>query len=301
MTTHATGPFSGLSWLKRGINLGRHNARAVFGAAAIFLVAAIVPSILQLIVLAVLKPGPSGAMTVAALATLLSLLILSPLIGGYLRLIDATEHQRPAHPTDIFAPFRDVRDALRLIVFGVSMAVLCIVVVMALIAMFGDGFWDWYMKVAELQQAAGGKLDPSQIPDAPEGMGRLVGLGSVLFLFWSGVYSIGFGQVALGHRSIGGAMADGVVGTLKNLLPLLLLTIVAVLAMIPLGLVLALVFGLVGLIAGLIHPTLAVALLVPLYLAFLVALYVVMFGVMYHLWRDVCGAPPAPREDEVAL
>ncbi|MDI9238180.1 hypothetical protein QLQ15_04560 [Lysobacter sp. LF1] len=302
MTTHATGPFSGLSWLKRAINLGRTNARAVFGAASIMMAAALLPSIVQLIVLSILKPGPSGSMVVAALATVLSLLILSPLIGGYLRLIDATEHGRPANAIDVFAPFREGGDAGRLIRFGVLMTLTYVVIALVLLSLFGEGMGEWYTQMAQLQtQAAGGQVDPSQIPEVPEGFGRLLGVGSVVFLILSGVYAIGFGQVALGQRSTGEAMADGFVGTFKNLLPLLLLAVVAVLAMIPVGLLLALVLGVVSAVGSLLHPTLGLALMLPLYLAFMVALYVVLFGIMYFMWRDVCGEPPAPRADEVAL
>ena len=90
MTTHATGPLAGLTWLKRGINLGRHNARAVFGAAAILMLVGILPGLLQLLVLSILKPDPNGAMIVAAGANLVSIVILSPFMGGFLRLSDAT-------------------------------------------------------------------------------------------------------------------------------------------------------------------------------------------------------------------
>jgi hypothetical protein len=302
MTTHATGPFSGLSWLKRAVNLGRTNARAVFGAAAVLMFFALVPSLLQLVVQGVLSPGPNGSMVVAAAASVLSIVILSPLIGGYLRLIDATEQGRSAQAADVFAPFRQGGDAGRLIGFGLLMTMAYVVIATALISLFGDGFLEWYMKLVTLsQQAQGGSVDPSQVPAAPEGLGRLLGVGSILFLFLSGVYAIGFGQVALGHRPIGAAMIDGVVGTLKNLLPMLLLAIAVVIASIPLGLVLALVFGLIAVVGNLIHPAVSMLLLLPIYLGLLVALYVVMFGVMYHLWRDVCGQPPPVRADQVEL
>jgi hypothetical protein len=296
MTTHATGPLSGLSWLKRGVNLGRHNARAVFGAAAILMFVALLPSIVQLAVLSVLSPDGSGAIVVAAASTVLSIVILSPVIGGYLRLIDAAEHGRPTTALDVFAPFRQGGDAGRLIGFGLLMTLSYVVIAMVLIGLFGDGFLDWYVKVLTLQQASGGKVDPAQMPEMPEGLGGLLGLGSILFLFLSGVYAIGFGQVALGRRPIARAMADGVVGTAKNLLPILLLAIVVVLASIPVGMVLVLVFGVIALMGNLIHPALSMALVVPLYMAMMVVLYVVMFGVMYYLWRDVCAQGDVPEQ-----
>jgi len=291
MTTHATGPLAGLTWLKRGINLGRHNARAVFGAAAILMMVATLPSLLQLAVLSILQPDANGAMAVAAAAQLLSIVLLSPFIGGFLRLIDDTENARPASASDVFKPFRHGGDAGRLIGFGLLMTLYYVIIGVALLTVFGDGLMDWLNKVLTLQQAAGnGRIDPAQMPDAPDGLGSLLGLGSILFLFLSGVYAIGFSQVALGGRPVRLAMADGVIGTAKNLLPILLLAVVIVLASIPVGLVLAAVFGIVGLIGGAIHPTLGAALILPLYLALMVVTYVVMFGVMYYLWRDVCGS-----------
>jgi len=302
MTTHATGPLAGLTWLKRGINLGRHNARAVFGAAAIMMFVGLLPGVLQLIVLSIFKPDANGAMIVAAGANVLSIVVVSPFIGGFLRLIDASENARPASAGDIFQPLRHGGDAGRMIGFGLLMTLYYVIIGVALLTVFGDGLWDWMTKVMSLQQAAGETpIDPSQMPDAPEGLGRLLGLGSILFLFLSGVYAIGFGQVALGGRPVRNAMADGVIGTAKNLLPILLLAILVVLASIPFGLVLLLVFSIVTVVGGAIHPTLAVALIMPLYLALMVVLYVIMFGVMYYLWRDVCGpalpqgeAPPPP-------
>lgn len=294
MTTHATGPLSGLSWLKRGVNLGRHNARAVFGAAAILMFVALLPSIVQLAVLSLLKPGENGAIIVAAVSTLLSIVILSPVIGGYLRLIDATEHGRPAVATDVLAPFRQGGDAGRLIGFGLLMTISYLVIALVLIGLFGEGLVAWYGKMVDLQQSSGGKVDPAQVPAMPEGTGSLLGLGSILFLLLSGVYAIGFGQIALGHRTMRSAILDGVIGTAKNLLPILLLAVVVVLASIPIGVILLLVLGLITLVGNMIHPALSMALLLPLYFAMTIVLYVVMFGVMYYLWRDVCGQGDVP-------
>lgn len=304
MTTHATGPLAGLSWLKRGVNLGRQNARAVFGGAAILMFMALVPSLVQGMVQAMFNPGVNGSIAIAAVVTVLSILILSPLVGGYLRLIDATEHGRPAHATDVFSPFGQGGDAGRLIGFGVLMTLTYLVIAMIVISLFGDGFLDWYMKVLTLsQESAGGKVDPSKIPALPEGFARMVGLGSLFGLFLSGVYALGFGQVALGRRPIGGAIVDGVLGTLKNLIPMLVLAIVVFLLSIGLGIVLALVFRMIIVVGDLVHPTLSLILLLPIYLALMIALYVVMFGVMYYFWRDVCGGqePPPLRDDQVAL
>lgn len=289
MTTHATGPLSGLTWLKRGINLGRHNARAVFGAAAILMFLWLVPSVVQLMLMAALRPGPMGASIIGVLTTLLAIGLLPPLVGGYLRLIDASESGQPATASDIFAPFRHGGDARRLISFGAIMLVSSLVLFAVLLEFFGEGIAEWVTQIMTLSQQSNGQLDPSQVPAAPEGLGRLIGLGSIAFLLFGSVWAIGFGQVALGGQRVRTAIADGVMGTLKNLLPLLFVAIVVALAFLPLGLILGLVFKVLEVGGSLIHPVLGSALLLVANLAFMVAMYVVMFGVMYYLWRDVCA------------
>ena len=123
-------------------------------------------------------------------------------------------------------------------------------------------------------------------------------------LFMGGVYAIGFGQVALGGRSIGAALGDGLGGTLKNVLPIVLLAVLAVVAMIALGLVVGIVGGILALVGGLVHKALGMLLLMPVYIGMLLVVYVVMFGVMYFMWRDICGEAPAaeaPRDDRIEL
>ncbi|MCF7221749.1 hypothetical protein [Marilutibacter chinensis] len=300
MTTHATGPLAGLSWLVRGVNLGYRNARAIFGAAAIFMMLSLVPNLLQLVLQSVFKPDLSGSTIIAALVTVLSIAIMSPAIGGYLRLIDASEHGRPAHAGDILQPFARGGGALQLIGFGMLMTLACVAIAAVVISQFGEGFPDWYAQIVSLSRK-GGEIDPSQIPQLPDGIGQLIGIGSVIGVVLSGIYAIGFGQVALGRRSVGAAIRDGIVGTLKNLLPMAVLAIVIFFGSMLLLLALTVMIGLVAAVAALVHPTLVLVLVVPLYLALLLAMHVVMFGVMYYFWRDVCTDGPAPRDDQVAM
>src|SRR3546814_6073091 len=79
-------------------------------------------------------------------------------------------------------------------------------------------------------------------------------LGTLAGLFFGGVYTIGFGQVALRGRSVGSALADGVAGTLKNVLPIGLLAVVAFVGFFAFALVAMLVILLLAAIGGLVHP-----------------------------------------------
>lgn len=293
MTTRAKGPLSGLDWLKRGLNSGRRNPRAIFGGAAVLMVAALLPSIVQALIQLALKPGMNGTLVIAALTTLLSIALMGPLMGGYLRLIHISEQGRPAQARDIFAPFKSPADARKMIGFAFVLLMVYLGVGYVLVSLFAKDLPEWYLKVMALsQQTQVGK--PVQLPPPPDGLGGFLGLGSLFALFAGGVFAVGLGQIALGARDVGTALLDGVTGTAKNLLPLLVLAILVFGLMLALSVALALVLVVVSLLASLLHPALAGAVLLPLYMLLLLVLYVVMFGVMYHLWRDVAGEAPVP-------
>jgi len=292
MTTRANGPLAGIAWLRRGFNSGRHNPRAIFGGAALIMVAALIPGFLQAFAHAVLKPGPGAATIIAALTTVLAVVLLGPLMGGYLRVVDRSERGEPAQAADVIAPFRNAHDAKRLIGFSFIMLLVQLGALSLLFAIFGhalQNLQDWYLRVAELLQHATPEK-PAQLPPPPDGLGGLFSLGGLFALFVAAVFAVGFGQVALQGRNLGAALVDGLAGAARNLLPLLVMAAVAFALMMAAGVVLVLVAG----ILGLLHPVLAVAVFLPLYMVFVLVLYVVMFGVMYHLWRDVAGDPPAP-------
>jgi len=291
MQTRAMGPGAGWSWLKQAINLGRNNPRALFGAASLLMVVAIVPSLVQVVAQFAFH-GADAALWIAGLTALAMLVVVYPLlIGGFLRVIDATERNQSTHATALFDTFRPGEARGRLIGLGLLLALVYVVVLIAIIAAFGTDVPGWYLQVMQASQNATAG-SPPELPAMPPGLGKVFGLGMLVMMFLGGVYSIGFGQVALAGRSVGGALADGVAGTLKNLLPLLVLTVIALLGMVGLAIVLALALGLLAGLGGLVHPALGVALAIPAYLAFLVAMYVVMFGVMYFMWRDVAGVDP---------
>ena len=302
MATRAMGPLAGIGWLKNAINLGRGNPKAVFGGAAILLGSALLPTALTLPLQMGLDPGIAGLVAIMAVSLLASLLMV-PLMGGYLRLIDAAENGRPARAGDVFCAYRPGGGALRLIGFALAMLVVYLVAVAAIIAVAGTGILSWYLQAITASQQGG--ADPAALQPLPEGLGLAVALGSVLWLFMSGMYAIGFCQVSLGRRGALAALGDGVVGSLKNLLPLLVMALAALVAMLVLGIVLVLMAMLLGLLAKLGGAWLLAVIAIPLYLAFLLGLYVVLFGVIYHLWRDVCGggdggALPAPLAEVTA-
>lgn len=300
MQTRAMGPGAGWRWLMQGVNLGRHNPKAVFGGVALLIVAALVPTAVQLVVQVGLKMTDPGTMyALVAFSLLFSLLVVAPLIGGLLRVIHASEGGQPTRAAAIFEVFRSGNGAGRMVAISIALAVAATVVIGLIVALLAPGLGDWYVQVMALSAGAQGGASPAAIPTPPDGFGTVLVLLILFGLFLQGAYAIAFGQAALTDRSIGGALADGFAGALKNLLPLLVLLVLFTVFAVVLLLVVALLVMLLAAVGSLVHPMLGVALAAPVYLAFLMVLYVVVFGVMYHLWRDVAGdrTPPAERKD----
>ena len=295
MTTRMVSAGHGWKWLVQGVNVGRGNPRAVYGAIAILAALALLPSVLQLVLQQALGLDARAQLMVIGAVSLLSMLLYPLLIGGVLRVIDGVEHGRPAQASDIFATFSD--GAGRLMGFGVLMGALYIATFYALISAFGDGVIEWYMQVLEISQelnAEGAPATPPELPLPPAGIGPLMALGVLFGLYFATVYAIGLGQVALGRRPVGGAFIDGLGGALKNALPVIVVGALAMAGAFVLLLAFAMVATLITIVAGLLHPALAAFLVLPIYLLLLLALYIVMFGIMYAMWRDICGQPPAP-------
>ena len=300
MTTRALGPAAGWRWLKQGINLGRHNPKAIFGAVALVALVALIPSLIQVLLQYGLKLEAESVLMVVGLTTLASIFMYPLLIGGVLRVIDASEKGLPTHATAVFDTFKPGHGAGRLIGFGVLLTVLYIGAFVALIAMLGVDFFSWYAQVISMAMQTP-PATPADVPAMPDGLGTVMAFGVLVGLFFGGVYTIGFGQVALANRGIGESLADGAKGTLKNVLPIVVAAIIVMLGFIAIIIAFTLVAMLLALIGSLLHPSVAMILLAPLYIAFLLVLYVVMFGAMYYMWRDVAGDGVAAVEHQVEL
>lgn len=296
MTTRAMGPMAGFHWLKQAINLGGANPRAIIGAAALLMVVALVPTVLQLLLQNVMGITSQGvAFALVGFSLLYSLLVMPPLTAGYLRIIHATETGAPTRAGAIFDAFQAGSGAPRVIGLVLLLLVLGIAMFGVIAAVFGgDFFLEIAAMMTAMETAAPGATP--ELPQLPSGFGTLMAVLFVVGLFFNGVYAISIGQVALTGRSVGGAFADGILGALKNLLPLLVLLLVGIVAGLIVILVLVLVVGLLMMLGSLVHPALGVALAAPVYLGAMVLLYVVMFGVMYFMWRDVC-ADGTPAQD----
>lgn len=291
MTTRTVGAGHGWKWIVQGVNVGRANPRAVYGATAVVALLALVPNVLQAILQLTLGLDPASQIMVIGATSLVSIAVYPLLIGGVLRVIDAVEHGRPARPTDVFSTFKD-GNAGRLVGFGVLMGVLYIATFYALVSAFGDGVMDWYMEILTISQEMGAQSAPAtppELPLPPAGIGPLMALAIFFGVYYATVYALGLGQVALGGRPVMQAFTDGLGGALRNVLPVIVAAVIAMAGGFALMLAFAMVVTIIGVVASLVHPGLAALLVLPLYLVLLLVLYIVMFGAMYAMWRDVCA------------
>lgn len=286
MDIRSRGPLAGFAWLKHGAGVGFRHPKPLFGGAALLLVAVLLPSLITVPMQFHLRalgapPGPGFFLWSTAGSMLIGLLIV-PLYAGYLRVIDAAERGLPARALDIFQPYRQ-GEAPRLIGYGITIALIYFAVVGVIFVATAPGIPAWYMQVL------GAQANHQLPPGLPAGFGIAMALLTVFVLFVMGFYSISLGQIALRRRGLFRAIGDGMLGALKNLLPLLVLAITLVLAWILVAIVLIIVVVLLFLIGRLVGAWLGLALVAPVYLALLLVVFPIMFGVMYHLWRDVCA------------
>jgi hypothetical protein len=288
---------AGFRWLMSAINLGRNNPKAIFGAAALSLLLMLVPSLVSVPMQIIGSPS-IGRMVAGMVVSLLLSLLLAPLYGGLLAIIDAAERGRPAKATDVFAPYRSGGGAARMIAFAVGMLVVYAAIVAIVVVAAGTGIVHWYMDILAAQAA---KTAPTALQHLPDGFGTAMALFTVFWLLLMGIYSVGFGQVALAGRSPVAALKDGLVGSVKNLLPLLVLSVGLILATAAVVLALLIVVGILALLAKLVGAWLLLVVALPIYLAFVLIIYVVMFGTMYFMWRDICGGSDTTPEAVTAM
>ncbi len=287
---------AGLGWLKDGVNLGRNNPKAIFGGAALILV-----SIMALAMVFGVAAGISGAarvggagmMAMVVVLMVAMMLLVTTLMVGYLRLIDNVEHGRPAGASEVFNGFRDVGTSLRALGFVIILAVVQNLLLVLVITLLAPDVGNWYLQL--LQTSTHGAAQP-QPPALPAGFALAASMMWALGLFSYAVQALGLGQIALRGRGVFAALADGVVGAARNLLPLLVMLLVLMAASFVAVIAVVLVVLLVTLLVKFVGAWLGVVIAIPLYIALLLMIYVVMFGVMYAMWHGILGDVDAPAQ-----
>ena len=295
MTTRTMGPAAGWRWLMAAVNLGGSNPKAIFGGAALLLAVVFAAAMALSVLLALVMPEAGGAqMAGSVLVTLPLLALMAALMVGYLRLIDAVEDGRPATATQVFSGFADRGAWMQAVVILVVLAVLQYLLMAGGVMLVAPDAGRWYLE----NMASATAVTPDQVAEMPPGFGRLLAVVMVVGVLTYAAQALALGQVALRNRGIGGALADGAAGAVRNVLPLVVLMLLGLVAMLVFGLVIGLLAVLFGGLAGGSGAAMMVAMAIgiPVYLLVVLVMVVVSFGVMYAMWRDICGDGDGDRD-----
>lgn len=285
------------NWFMKALDVGRRQPKALFGGFALLMLVGLVPSVIQVGGQALLGSSPTALAVVYGLSLVLSLLLMPPLLGSAFRLVHACESGAPAGATDVFAGLRDRA-------FVVRMLLCMAVVVLAYLALFGALFAllpgkEFFMallpRMVGLQP--GEQPDLTGLPPFPPSflLWLLAAMATVMVLQYA--YMLGFARAALNGRGPLASFGDGLLATLKNVLPFLAFTLAAVVVGTVALLLVALVAGVLVAVLSAVSPALGIAVAIPLYLGAMLLIYVLSFAFHYHAWRELFGEPVAAPED----
>lgn len=290
-------------WLMKAIDVGRRNPRALFGGFAIVVLVSLVPTVVQMVLQALLADSPTLMWSLYGLVMLASVLAMPPLTGAAIRLLHACESGQPAAALDVFNGYRDGAFALRMVLTSLLLFAFYLVLMGLLFALMPakEAMVEFF--TIAMATPPGGQPDMSGLDFDPSSL-------PWLFLWMVGAMAAIFTAMhvqllATTHAALSGqgplhALLSGITGTLRNVVPLTAFT----LSMLVIGFVavflLVLVLGLLAVVLAMVSPVLAGVVLLPVYLASILVLVIVLYGFYYHAWREVFGETAADPMDAIA-
>ena len=303
MTARTVSIATPFRWLMKAVDVGRRNPRALFGGFAILLVISLIPTVVQMVLQALLADNPAVMWTLYALVMLVGILAMPPLTGAAIRLLHACETGQPASAFDLFNGYRDRGFAVRMVLTSLLMFAFYVLVMGLLFAVMPAKEFIIDIFSRSLATPPGGQPDMSGLDMDPSSL-------PWLFLWFVGAMAVIFTamhmqMLTVTHAALSGegpvhSLLSGVTGTSRNILPLtaftLAMLVVAFVAMLVLGLVL----GLLAVVLTLVSPVLAGVVLLPIYLAAILVAMIVLHGFYYHAWREIFGETAADPLDAIA-
>lgn len=295
----------GAQWLKRAINLGTRNPRAIFGA-ALLLIAALY--LLMFVFTLPLQFGPAPtletALTTLAMAAVAAVLVLPVLLGGLMHVIREAESGRPVRARDLFAPLR-LHKALPLALLGLIQIALALICGALLLWATGAEYWSQYQEM--MRGAVGGRITTVPTAEQP----ALLALAQLLFYYFStAVVLVSVPQIMFGGLSLSDAVKRSFGASLWNLGAYLFATMLFMLGAMVAGVLVSVAALAVAFLGAAVTPLLGQLLAWLLFAAYGMAFLVIMCGTCYYAWRDVFAedgangagetasgaAPPAPTD-----
>jgi MFS family permease len=233
------------------------------------------------------------------LTLVLSLALFPPMLMGWFRMYQAIDRGDAVGATDIFKPYRDADAWWRGIRYALLIMVIYIGVIGLFMLAFMGPFVDFQQQMMANQAAAlsGAAPTPPMLPAAF----WLAYAGMFLVLIpLQFVYMLGFTEVSLRPTSALEALRLGAIGTARNLLKLLVFTLLASMFFGTVIVCIVLVLALLVWVLSLASSVLAVVAVIVLYFVVLLCLYPLMFAGHYFAWKSVLGDDGAPTESAVS-
>ena len=281
----------GLSWFKQSIDLGGHNPRGVFGAAALVLLALYAVGLAILLPMVAMVPDTGDTPDVAAVLArlwpfiavlMLAISMLVPfLVGGLMHVIRETEAGHKPGALAVFQPFRSGK-AGRLAAVGLLMLAIQLVGGALVMLAGGREYIDAYV---EMMRGVLAGADPRTLAQPDTGL--------LMFLLQLLVNYIGYAVLLFSVPSIlflgatlGEALGGSLAASFRNVGANLLAGVLLVFALLVATLLFLLLLALVAVVGNAIHPAVGGVLTLALGLLFASAAMVVLVGAAYLAWRD---------------
>jgi uncharacterized membrane protein len=289
---------NGIDWLRRAINVGGRNPRAVFGAAALFFVTLYAVAAIAVLPVASRLQGRSalslGESLAAGIPLLLALAIATPvLLGGLMHVIHEVERGSPARARDLFSMIRQ-RRAPSLIGLGFVQVALNVAGVLLVVVAAGP---DYVLdSIRAVQGAMEGKvITPRTQPNVALLM--LLQLVNLLLNYLSvALMLLCVPLIVLSRTGFAESLRSGLRASWVNLAPNLLGGIVFAIAVVIAVVMVTLLSAIVGAIGAFVHPVLGGALALAIWLAFAVVMLVVAVAASYFAWQDMFADAATPPE-----
>ncbi|HEX5694643.1 MAG TPA: hypothetical protein VFY00_08520, partial [Arenimonas sp.] len=102
-------------WLRKALDVGRRNPKALFGAIAFVILVIGALTIAQTSMQMAAQASGTGLMVIIGVMTVVNWLVLPPLMGGVFRVVDATDRGLPVSATDVFNAYGKGQGGKRLV------------------------------------------------------------------------------------------------------------------------------------------------------------------------------------------
>lgn len=280
----------GAQWLKRAINLGTRNPRAIFGAALLLI------AVLYLLMFAFALPLQFGdfdnPFVAVVLATLAAVLVLPVLLAGLMHVIREAESGRAVRARDLFAPLR-LQRTLPLALLGLIQIALALICGSLLLWATGAEYWSQYQEM--IRGAITGRITAAPAAEQP----ALVALAQLLLYYFStAVVLVSVPQIMFSGLSLSDAVKRSFGASLWNLGAYLFATTLFMLGATLSGLVVSVAALLVMVLGAAVTPLLGQALAWLLFAAYGSVFLVILCGTCYYAWRDVFAEDEGERGAE---